>query len=114
MIIALSLILIINTIIYSIKKSKKNLYRTKLNKILHNHDSIIANITTLPDTEELNIIEISTFEELIDVYNEVRMPINYYQDDYKLESTFMIINDGIAWIYILSKEDMEEEQERKG
>lgn len=107
-IIVFAVLLLIGAILYSIKKSKKNLYQTKLNKILHNHDSIIANINTLPDTKELNIIEISSFEELIDVYNEVRMPINYYQDDENYESTFIIINDGIAWIYILSKEDMEE------
>ena len=96
-------------IFYIIMKSKKNLYRTKLNKILHNHDSIIANVNTLPDLDELNVIDVQTFEELIDVYNEVRMPINYYQDNRRYISTFMIINDGIAWVYKFNKEDIEDD-----
>ena len=108
-IIVISVIEFIKTIIYSIMKSKKNLYRTKLNKILHNHDSIIANVNTLPDLKELNVIDVQTFEELIDVYNEVRMPINYYQDNRRYISTFMIINDGIAWVYKFNKEDIEDD-----
>ena len=108
-IIVFSIIQFINTIVYSIRMSKKNLYRTKLNKILHNHDSIIANVNTLPDMEELNVIDVQTFEELIDVYNEVRMPINYYQDNRRYKSTFMIINDGIAWVYKFNKEDIEDD-----
>lgn len=105
--ISLSILLTIDTIIYSIRKSKRNLYKTKLNKILRNHDSIIANVSTLPDMEEMNVIKVTSFEELLDVYNEVRMPINYYQSHKKLESIFMIINDGIIWIYKLNKEDIE-------
>ena len=108
-IIVISILELLNTIIYNIKRSKKNLYRTKLNKILHNHDSIIANVNTLPDLKELNVIDVQTFEELIDVYNEVRMPINYYQDNRRFISTFMIINDGIAWVYKFNKEDIEDD-----
>ena len=46
----------------------------------------------------------SSFEELLDVYNEVRMPINFCQDEDK--STFIIINDSIVWIYVLRKDTM--------
>ena len=108
-IILFDIVYLINVIRYTIKKSKKNIYKTTLTKILRNHDSIIANINTLPNTDDLNVIEIATFEELLDVYNEVRMPINYYQDYDYMESTFMIINDGIAWIYKLNKEDIEDD-----
>ncbi len=105
--VSLSILLTIDTIVYSIRKSKKNLYKTQLNKILRNHDSIIANVSTLPNTEEMNVIKVTSFDELLDVYNEVRMPINYYQSRKKLESIFMIINDGVIWIYKLNKEDIE-------
>ena len=40
---------------------------------------------------------------MIDVYNEVRMPINYYQEDGN--SIFIIINDSIIWIYTLKKDN---------
>ena len=83
---------------------KKNLYELKLDNILTSYDSIIANIKTLPNMEGFKIIEVSSFEELLDVYNEVRMPINYYQGD--TESIFIIINDSMVWKYILKKDTM--------
>lgn len=81
---------------------KANLYDLKLDGILSSYDSIIANIKFLPDMTSFNKIEVSSFEELLDVYNEVRMPINYYHD--KNKSTFVIINDSIAWIFNLKKD----------
>ncbi|MEE3342825.1 MAG: DUF5305 family protein [Bacilli bacterium] len=82
---------------------KNNLYEIELDKILKNYDSIIATVTNKPDIEGLRMIKINKFEELLDVYNEVRMPINYYQDRTNDESTFVIINESIAWIYVLNK-----------
>ena len=96
--------------VYLVQRNKNNLYKTKLKKILRNHDSIIANVTSLPSIEGLKTIKVTTFEELLDVYNEVRMPINYYQNHKKDESTFMIINDGVVWLYRLNKEDIEDDK----
>lgn len=108
LIVSMALSAFIENIITIIRSSKRNLYRTQLNKILRNHDSIIATVTTLPDTTNLNVIKVASFEELLDVYNEVRMPINYYQSHHKLESIFIIINGDVAWIYKLSKEEVED------
>lgn len=83
---------------------RKNLYDIKLDSILTSYDSVIANIKNMPDLNEFKKIETNTFEELLDVYNEVRMPINYYKEENK--STFIIINDSIVWIYILKKDTM--------
>ena len=63
----------------------------ELDKILKNYDSIIANIKNLPDISSYKTIEVDKFEELLDVYNEVRMPINYYQEKTGKESIFIII-----------------------
>ncbi|MBQ6494741.1 MAG: hypothetical protein IJI49_01920 [Bacilli bacterium] len=94
---------------------RKNKYEIKLDNILTSYDSIIANIKTLPNLSSFKKIEVSTFEELLDVYNEVRMPINYCQEDKK--SSFIIINDSIVWIYELKKDTMKwvdsNEKERK-
>ena len=86
----------------NIALKKENLYEIKLNEILTSYDSIIANIKTLPNMRGFKLIEVSTFEEMLDVYNEVRMPINYYQE--KNKSTFIIINDSIVWLYDLKKD----------
>lgn len=82
---------------------KRNLYEIELDNILRKYDSIIASVKKNPNIDDFKKIEVSSFEELLDVYNEVRMPINFYQDENIKESSFVIINDDIAWIYILRK-----------
>ncbi len=88
----------------NIEFKRENLYEIRLNEILSNYDSIIANIMTIPSMTGFKKIEVSTFEEMLDVYNEVRMPINYYKS--KDKSTFIIINDSIMWLYELKKKAM--------
>ena len=80
-----------------------NEYELKLKKILDNYDSIVANVNTIPSFDESKMITLSTFEELLDVYNEVRMPINYYQNRKDYKSTFFIINNDVVWIYVLKR-----------
>ena len=80
-----------------------NEYELKLKRILDNYDSIVANVNTIPSFDESKRISLSTFEELLDVYNEVRMPINYYQNAKEFKSTFFIINDDVVWIYVLRR-----------
>ena len=87
----------------NIKLKKNNLYELTLDNILNSYDSIIASVTNMPNISDLKRIEVDSFNELLDVYNEVRMPINHYQDNIKNESTFIIINDSIVWVYILKK-----------
>ncbi|MBR3198762.1 MAG: hypothetical protein IKG27_01965 [Bacilli bacterium] len=88
---------------------KNNLYTLKLDKILKNYDSIIANVKKLPNINDFKKIEISSFEELLDVYSEVRMPINCYQGRY--EALFVIINNETAWVYKLKRSDLSEKSD---
>ena len=53
----------------------------------------------LPELNGVNIIDVTSFDELLDVYNEVRMPINHCHINND-ESVFMIIHDKMAWRYI--------------
>lgn len=78
-----------------------NAYNLTLKKILNNYDNVIVNVDVMPDVSKLNVIHVNSFEELIDAHGEVRMPINYYQSKKENKSAFILINDKIAWIYIL-------------
>lgn len=86
----------------------KDAYEKTLKKILKNYDSIIANVTNKPALGDLKKVEVSDFNELLDIYNEVRMPINYYQDDINNTSTFVIYNDTLVWMYKIKKSDFAE------
>lgn len=81
------------------RNNHNNKYIEELNKILANYDSIIASVTKLPELEGVNIVDVTSFEELLDVYNEVRMPINHCHIN-NYESVFIIINDKMAWRYV--------------
>lgn len=85
-----------------------NGYALELENILTKYDAIIANVKKLPSLASFKVIEVSTFDELLDVYNEVRMPINCYRT--KTESRFVIINDDTAWIYKLRNLSLSERE----
>ena len=83
------------------KIKDKNSYEEKLKRIMKEYDYIIVNLNTAINLKSLNVIDVSEFNELIDAHSEVRQPINYKQ--YKNKSVFILINDKVAWRYILQK-----------
>ena len=115
-IIALFITIIITVATFRNKKkfNEENVFDETLNKILASHDSIIANVSTLPDISDMKLIEVTTFDELIDVYNEVRMPINFYNSKEGEEAIFIIVNDNMAWRFILGKDNLENHRDYEG
>ena len=99
----LALIFITNTIYLNIRIKKSNKYEFKRDEILKAYDSIIVSTNNLPSFKDIKQIEVQQFSELMDAYSEVRMPINYFENDEKTKSAFFIIKDDLAWIYILRK-----------
>lgn len=94
-----SALIFLSTFIYN----KLNKNEVELKKILKNYDSIIATTTSKPVFTGLKKITVNSFNELLDVYNEVRMPINYYCDEVNKENIFMIYNDSFVWVYLFKK-----------
>ena len=76
-------------------------YNKKLKQILKTYDEIIVTVTKQPNLENMNVVNVSSFNELLDAHGEIRMPINYY--DSKLGAIFTLINDKMAYYYILEK-----------
>lgn len=99
----IAVILLIKLVLVYVRKGEKKLsYIKKLKRILKTYDGIIVNSTNMPSTEGMKIIEVSDFSELLDAHSEVRLPINYY-DDNKM-AIFILMNESIAWKYTLEKE----------
>ena len=103
----ISVVIIMKNLLLPSNK-KENEYQLKIKKILDEYDGIIGTIETLPNLDNYTILKVKEFEELLDIYNEVKMPINYYENKRKNESSFIIINDKIAWICkIIDEESIE-------
>lgn len=113
-VLVITIVMIIITFRKRHQYNEENVFDVTLNKILASHDSIIANVATLPDITDMNLIEVTTFSELIDVYNEVRMPINYYNSEGGEEAVFIIVNDNMAWRFILGKDNVENHRDYEG
>ena len=90
-----------------ITKKKKDLhkYDSTLKKILTTYDGIIVNVDKLPDLTDYKVIDVSSFEELLDAHSEIRMPINFFKDE--LRSYFILLNDKTVWRYTMSKRKIE-------
>ena len=76
-------------------------YRNKLNKILTAYDGIIVTVNNMPSTEDVDVIEVNEFEELLNAHSEVRQPINFYEDKKRHRGYFILHNGNMAWKYVL-------------
>ena len=56
---------------------------------------------------DLKVIEVNTFSELIDAHSEVRMPINYYEEVADCKSVFVLVSTNMAWVYTLINHEYE-------
>ena len=99
----LSILALIRLIIHYIKSDRKRYkFEIKLKKILNTYDSIIVNVNILPNLNEFKVINVESFEELVDAHGEVRMPINYYKKDDD-RHVFILINNDVLWFYSLNR-----------
>ena len=97
------LLTVILIIVYRHNVNKESLYSRKLKKILNTYDSIIVNVETLPKTNGLSVVNVTTFEELVDAQMEVRLPINFKEDTVKHIAKFVLVRNNLAWIYTLEE-----------
>lgn len=78
-------------------------YETKVKHLLSAYDGVIVETSRIPSARDKNISDVADFDELLDVYNSVHLPINYYHDRNK--SYFVISGDKNTWRYIIKKSD---------
>lgn len=76
-------------------------YKTRLKKILTEYDAIIVNIKKFYNRKKYNLIDVSSFDELLDVYNTIGNPISFREVRKGKEAMFIILDDNNAWVYRL-------------
>ena len=85
--------------------NKKTYYTKNYNKIIKNYSDIIVEVSTQPNLENLEILEIKNFDDLVDTEEELKSPILLYEVKKQKESWFIIIHNKYAYRYILNCED---------
>ena len=77
------------------------------NKIKKDYSSIIIEVDNHIDFSNFTIFEIKTIEELVDLEEEVRMPILFYEKKKAGICYFVVIKDN--YMYRFTLEDLEDE-----
>lgn len=80
---------------------KQSLFERKLKKILTSYGSVLVECKKMPYVGDISVVFVSSFEELVDAQNEVRLPINYKVSKGKQTATFILIRNNLAWVYQL-------------
>ena len=78
-------------------------YEENIRKLLSAYDGIIVELSHAPVFKNSAVSDVEEFDELLDVYNSVHLPINYYKS--KHASYFVIIGEKSSWRYIVSESD---------
>ena len=95
-----SLILLIylsKTVIFVSVKSE---YRKNIDRILKEYSEIIVEVTYSIEHDDLTIIDIKEFDDMIDLEQEYKSPILHYEKIHGYESWFVIIKDNFMYRYI--------------
>lgn len=87
--------------------TRKSEYVLALNKILKEYGDIIAETHNMPDTDKYDIINVTNFNDLVDVEEELHSPILYFEVREDYESVFVIINNNTLYKFTLRESDFD-------
>ena len=93
----------IQYVVFLITKNNHLNYRDMLKKLNNDYEEIITRVKSM-NVNDFAVIEVETFDDIINVYNSVREPINFLYGDE--ESRFFIIKGNSCYMYKISKKDI--------
>ena len=109
------LLMILTTIfiLYTIKfilqtKNKKTKYDLYIEKILNEYDRLIVETETRPELKGKRIIKVNKFSELLDVRDNLKLPIKYYIITEHQKCNFYIDHKDEIYLLIIKEVDLED------
>jgi putative Mn2+ efflux pump MntP len=108
-IISLIILIKIMRMLYS-TAPKKNNYDKYVNKILREYDRLIAETGTLLSFENKQIITINKFTELLDIHDNLQLPIMYYVITKHQKCYFYIAHNETIYLLTINADDFDKEK----
>ena len=96
-----SFIILIKLLLKTSKKRSQ--YDKYVSKILKEYDRLIVNTTTKPDVNNKKVIKIDSFNELLDVRDNLKLPIKYYVVTEHSESNMYIDHEEELYLLVLKE-----------
>lgn len=100
---AISLFVVLYKDIFDI--AKKNYYNTTLDKLLKEYGDIIVEINSEINKDDLQVIEVKNFNEMLDLEEELKIPIMFYEIIEDVLGEFTITHNNILYRFILKDEE---------
>ena len=100
-----SIVMIIKQI--GIIYNNQNKYKKEVRRILSKYEDCIVCVKRFYVNKKYNMIYVSSFDELMDVYEKKNKMISFKETKKDKESIFVIIDEEDAWIYKLIANEME-------
>lgn len=85
-------------------------YKKMLAKILREYDLIIANINDEIDEKDYEVINVTSFNELRDIHDNIGSPILFKEITKNKVSSFVIISDNLLYKYVLKSIDLKKKK----
>lgn len=89
-------------------RTAETMYSQELKGILFNYKSYIQKVNNNVNLNDYKVIQINTFNEILGLRDTMQVPILMYEDEAEKRTEFMIMNDGILYIYILGAKEIRE------
>ena len=88
-------------------------YDKFINTIMKDYDRLIVETSTMVDLEKKNIIKIEKFAELLDVRDNLKLPIMYYNIAKHQKCCFYILNNRDVYLLNVKAVDLEAQEQAK-
>ena len=87
--------------------NKKSPYDKYISKMMRQYDRLIVKHYTCPDLSNYNVIKIKEFNELLDMRDNLKVPIMFYNVTDHQKSYFYIVSNNDLYLLILKAVDFE-------
>ncbi len=102
-----AIVLVVMLIKKMSKQSKISPYERKIKKIMNEYGDIIVETDSVFNYSDYNVIDIKNFDELLDLEQEIRIPIIVNVDLENKHTVFAVINNSTLYRFILEEEDLD-------
>jgi hypothetical protein len=81
------------------EETPESIYNNILRTLIKTYDSILVDITQIPELDVKTVINVSSFEKLLDVQYELKKPIFYKMSINSC--SFLLLDNEIAYVFVL-------------
>jgi len=108
--VALSVFFMIKCLRLYLSNREINHYDKYVKKVLREYDRLIVETSNFPDIKGLNVVEVDKFTEMLDVHDNLKVPVMYYVVKENEKCYFYIKHDNMLYLKTVEKSDFKDEK----